>query len=118
MEHGKQKVKRHGIITPKYIDYNRRDVLATCELTEKLLAEYALHPIPLQATKAYSPASIGKAYLRAMGIDADPRAHAGFPEALSRVCRVGILWRTCERARAQSSGARRLHGFLEPIFAR
>jgi hypothetical protein len=68
VEHGKQKVKRHGIVTPKYIDYNRRDVLATCELTEKLLAEYALHPIPLQATKAYSAASIGKAYLEAMGV--------------------------------------------------
>lgn len=68
VEHGKQKVKRHGIVTPKYISYNRRDVLATCELTEKLLGEYQLHPIPLQATRAYSPASIGKAYLRAMGI--------------------------------------------------
>jgi hypothetical protein len=68
VEHGKQKVKRHGIVTPKYIDYNRRDVLATYELTEKLLAEYALHPIPLQATKAYSAASIGKAYLEAMGV--------------------------------------------------
>jgi hypothetical protein len=68
VEHGKQKVKRHGVVTAKYIDYNRRDVLATCELTEKLLAEYALHPIPLQVTKAYSPASIGKAYLEAMGI--------------------------------------------------
>jgi hypothetical protein len=68
VEHGKQKVKRHGIVTPKYIDYNRRDVLATYELTEKLLAEYTLHPIPLQATKAYSAASIGKAYLEAMGV--------------------------------------------------
>ncbi len=68
VEHGKQKVKRHGVVTAKYIDYNRRDVLATCELTDKLLAEYALHPIPLQVTKAYSPASIGKAYLEAMGI--------------------------------------------------
>ena len=68
VEHGKQKVKRHGIVTPKYISYNRRDVLATYELTHKLLDEYALHPIPLQATQAYSPASIGKAYLRAMGI--------------------------------------------------
>ncbi len=34
----------------------------------KLLAEYALHPIELQVTKAYSPASIGKAYLQAMGV--------------------------------------------------
>lgn len=32
VEHGKQKVKKHGIITPKYIDYNRRDVLASQEL--------------------------------------------------------------------------------------
>ena len=86
VEHGKQKVKRHGVVTAKYIDYNRRDVLATRELTEKLLAEYALHPISLQVTKAYSPASIGKAYLEAMGDHADPRANAGFPEAVSRSC--------------------------------
>jgi hypothetical protein len=43
-------------------------VLATSELAVKLLEEYDKHPIILQATKAYSPASIGKAYLRAMGI--------------------------------------------------
>ena len=55
-------------ITEEYIDYNRRDVLATLELSEKLLTEYGRHPINLQPTKAYSPASIGKAYLRAMGI--------------------------------------------------
>ncbi len=68
VEHGKQKAEKHGIITPEYIDYNRRDVLATAELTAKLLAEYALHPVELQLTKAYSPASIGKAYLQAMGV--------------------------------------------------
>jgi len=67
VEHGKQKAETHGIITPEYIDYNRRDVLATTELAAKLLAEYARHPIELQVTKAYSPASIGKAYLQAMG---------------------------------------------------
>lgn len=68
VEHGKQKAETHGIITPGYIDYNRRDVLATTELAAKLLSEYALHPIELQVTKAYSPASIGKAYLQAMGV--------------------------------------------------
>jgi hypothetical protein len=68
VEHGKQKVGQHGIITPEYIDYNRRDVLASTELGTKLLAEYALHPVELQVTKAYSPASIGKAYLQAMGV--------------------------------------------------
>ena len=68
VEHGKQVVKRHGIVTKKYIDYNRRDVLATSELAAKLLEEYDRHPIDLQATKSYSPAAIGKSYLRAMGI--------------------------------------------------
>jgi hypothetical protein len=68
VEHGKQHVTRHGIVTPKYIKYNRRDVLATAELAAKLLEEYDKHDIKLQETKAYSPASIGKAYLRRMGI--------------------------------------------------
>jgi hypothetical protein len=80
VEHGKQKVKQHGIVTPGYITYNRRDVLATCELTRKLLDEYALHPIPLQVTKAYSPASIGKAYLRAMGITPILKRMPDFPK--------------------------------------
>lgn len=68
VEHGKQSVQEHGKITNNYIDYNRRDVLATAELAQKLIDEFEKHPIALQATKAYSPASIGKAYLRAMGI--------------------------------------------------
>lgn len=68
VEHGKQHVSRHGVITNKYIDYNRRDVQATSELAVKLLAEYVKHPISLQPTKAYSPASIGKAYLGAMRV--------------------------------------------------
>jgi hypothetical protein len=68
VEHGKQVAARHGEITMDYIDYNRRDVLATAELAVKLLEEYGKHPLALQPTKAYSPASVGKAYLRAMGV--------------------------------------------------
>lgn len=80
VEHGKHRVTRHGIVTPKYIDYNRRDVLATWELAEKLLEEYDKHPIDLQVTKAYSPASIGKAYLRAMGIKPIMEHQPNFPK--------------------------------------
>lgn len=58
----------HGTITPEYIDYNRQDVTATAQLAVNALAEYAEHPIRLPATKVFSPASIGKAYLREMGI--------------------------------------------------
>jgi hypothetical protein len=32
VEHGKERPARHGIVTDKYIRYNRRDVLATSEL--------------------------------------------------------------------------------------
>ena len=81
VEHGKQKVARHGEVTEDYIDYNRRDVLATTELALKLLEEYAMHPIPLQVTKAYSPASIGKAYLRAMRIKPVLERQPNFPES-------------------------------------
>ncbi len=80
VEHGKEHAACHGVVTEEYIDYNRRDVLATAELAVKLLEEYAKHPIALQVTKAYSPASIGKAYLRAMGIKPILTRQPDFPK--------------------------------------
>jgi hypothetical protein len=80
VEHAKTKAERHGEITESYIDYNRRDVLATAELFVKLMVEYLRHPIDLQATKAFSPASIGKAYLRAFGITPVLERQPDFPK--------------------------------------
>jgi hypothetical protein len=88
VEHPKSRAERHGEVTEDYIDYNRRDVLATCELAAKLLEEYDRHPISdkkpvphsLQVTKAYSPASIGKAYLRQMGIKPVLERQPDFPK--------------------------------------
>jgi len=80
VEHGKGHAACHGVVTEDYIDYNRRDVLATSELAIKLLEEYAKHPIDLQVTKAYSPASIGKKYLRAMGIKSTLTRQPDFPK--------------------------------------
>lgn len=57
-----------GRITEKEITYARQDVRATLGLLNALKHEYELHPIALPPDRAYSPASIGKAYLRAMGI--------------------------------------------------
>jgi len=65
---GKQKAEKHGQITPEYIDYNRQDVMITWELYKKLRGEYGKHPLPLSPSRAYSPASIGKAYMKEMGI--------------------------------------------------
>jgi hypothetical protein len=68
VEHGKEAAAKHGVLSDEYITYNRRDVLASAELAYKLLEEYERHPISLQVTKAFSPASVGKGYLREMGI--------------------------------------------------
>lgn len=57
-----------GRVTELEITYARQDVRATLGLLNVLKEEYRLHPIALPPDKAYSPASIGKAYLRAMGI--------------------------------------------------
>ena len=40
VEHGKLQVSTHGVVNEEYIDYNRRDVLATVELALKLIEEY------------------------------------------------------------------------------
>ena len=79
---GKKKTAGHGIVTPEYIDYNRQDVGATSELIFKLLEEFDRHPLALQETKAYSPASIGKAYLQAMGIPSRLGIQPNFPKHL------------------------------------
>jgi hypothetical protein len=72
-----------GLITDNELKYARQDVRATLGLLNALKHEYELHPIALPPDRAYSPASIGKAYLRAMGIvepmrkfkDISPKIH-------------------------------------------
>jgi hypothetical protein len=56
------------VVNDNYITYCREDVEATARLYGATMAEFRRHPIDLQATKAFSPASIGKAYLQVMGI--------------------------------------------------
>ena len=69
VENGKREAKEHGRITPEYIDYNRNDVRATKQLLEKLRAEFDLHPVELAPYKSLSPASVAKAYWRAMNVN-------------------------------------------------
>jgi hypothetical protein len=82
IESPKLKIAGHGEITPEYIGYNRNDVRSTARLTEQLLAEYSKHPIALPPTEAYSPASIGKAYLDALGLKDLRERERGFPREL------------------------------------
>jgi hypothetical protein len=65
---GKLDHKPTGRVTPDEIEYCREDVRATTRLLNEMRAEFDLHPIDLLPDRAYSPASIAKAYLRAMGL--------------------------------------------------
>jgi hypothetical protein len=60
----------YGVVDEHHIDYCRQDVRVTTDLLDRLHDEYDRHPIGdiLPATQLVSPASLGKAYLRAMGI--------------------------------------------------
>jgi len=72
----------HGRIYADYVTYCREDVTATERLCERALTAFLRHPISLQATRAYSPATIGKGYLKAMGITPPAKRHAIDPRIL------------------------------------
>lgn len=57
-----------GVVTTAAINYCRNDVALTAELFAAAVEDFETHPIGLQLTKAYSPASVAKSYLEAMGI--------------------------------------------------
>jgi hypothetical protein len=65
---GKLKHEPTGKISSREIDYCREDVRASTDLLNAMRREFDLHPITLLPDRAYSPASIAKAYLDAMGV--------------------------------------------------
>jgi hypothetical protein len=67
-----------GRVTPREIKYCREDVAATARLLNAAMEEFNRHPIQLNPDKAYSPASIAKAYLGAMNI-ARPKSQFKVP---------------------------------------
>jgi hypothetical protein len=66
---GKLDHEPSGRITREEIDYCREDVRATMDLLNALRSEFDRHPIDLFPDRAFSPASIAKAYLKAMGLE-------------------------------------------------
>lgn len=81
VERGKLETESHGVITPEYIEYNLRDTEATGALLEQLREEFDQHPIELAPWKAYSPASVAKAYDMAMGIEPPRSRFSGVGKA-------------------------------------
>src|SRR5215831_17638683 len=65
---GKLKHEPTGRVTTEEINYCRRDVRATVGALNVLRAEFQRHPIDLLPDRAYSPASLAKAYFDRMGL--------------------------------------------------
>ncbi len=65
---GKLDHKPTGLITKGEINYCRQDVRCTEALLREMRREFDLHPLDVMPDRVFSPASIVKAYKRAMGI--------------------------------------------------
>ena len=100
---GKADPGQHGGIFEHYIDYCRQDVAATASLHHALLVEFATHPVALEAERAYSPASLSKAYLAEMGITPLLDRHGHFPRC-ARVRHGGVLRRSGRVSDPQDPG--------------
>lgn len=73
----------HGqLLTEAYLDYGRRDVIATFAIYQELRALYRKHGVSTPMWSIYSEASLGKAYLKEMGVPPFLEAHPDFPEEI------------------------------------
>jgi hypothetical protein len=75
---GKVDHKPSGRISFKEIEYCRGDVAASHRLLNAMMEEFDRNPVDLHPERAYSPASIAKAYLKEIGIK-QPRTHFRVP---------------------------------------
>ena len=64
----KQKTDEHGKVTPEYIRYCIADVMVTYSLYQKVKEEFDSYKLDIPITKAYTPASIGKEFLKQIGV--------------------------------------------------
>ncbi len=64
----KYKSQRHGKITKDYIDYCINDVKSTYSLYLNAKKELDTYQLDIPVTRVYSPASIGKEFLKKIGI--------------------------------------------------
>jgi hypothetical protein len=79
-----------GTITKEELEYARQDVRCSQDLLNGLKEEFDRHPIKLHPDKAVSPASVGKAYLRAMNIT-PPGRKFGTPDEIQGIASQGYF---------------------------
>jgi plasmid maintenance system antidote protein VapI len=78
----KHHTDEHGAaLTPDYIDYAMQDTQTTWECYARLQSLYELHGLELTTShNIHSEASLGKAYLRDMGVKPWKQMHPDFPD--------------------------------------
>ena len=110
VEHGKQHAARHGEITEEYIDYNRRDVLATSELAVKLLEEYTNIRSRFRPQKHIRQPQSERRTCEGWK---SSRSWSGsrISQGISRICPVRIFRRANQRAYSKDPGSGRLYRF-------
>ncbi len=80
--HRKSRVEGHGKITAGYVGYNVNDTLATYDLYRKMVERLREFRLDISPEMAFSPASLGKAYLRKMGIQPFLEKNPEFPSEI------------------------------------
>ena len=84
--HQKTQPTEHGRITREYVQYNINDILATHDLYVKMIERYDSFHLAKPPEKVYSPASIGKQYLKQMRIKSFLEQNPDFsPEVLGYI---------------------------------
>ena len=76
------KTSEHGKITKEYLSYNLQDTLATHDLYVKMMERFGDFRPSLPPERTYSPASIGKGYLRKMEIRPFLQQNPDFPREI------------------------------------
>ncbi len=64
----KYKSEKHGVITPQYIEYCINDVKSTHSLYLNAKKEFDTYQLDIPITRAFTPATIGKEFLKKIGV--------------------------------------------------
>ncbi|MCA9828753.1 MAG: hypothetical protein KC444_10295 [Nitrosopumilus sp.] len=82
----KSKAKEHGKISPDYINYCINDVKSTYYLFLAAQKEFDSYQLDIPITKAYTPATIGKQFLRKMRVRSFLEKNPDFsPEMIGKI---------------------------------
>ncbi len=109
VEQEKLTVERHGVITPEYIDYNRRDVEATAALAYQTTP--GVRPVRRRpARDAGLLARLSRQSAPPQDGDCAGPGATDVREAVSRVRAVGVLRRPDQRPYPESSRSGRVYG--------